>query len=533
MDDFDAELQQEIQAYQKTTQQKMAETKQNQSFLEKITSPNDPQPFSWTNVGVSTAIGAGLAVPTGVGVPLGAAGGFLSGIAGETARSVGASDLNTFGAEMFGGTVPALTKTVAKPLVKIVSYRAGRATDLIPDNAEQIALRKAKEKIYGKDTIDVIHTTENLDAVQQTLRNELFPNVLIPENKPVSTYLRESMYDKIKTLRTSQPDIVVESPIREASRGFSKQADTTTASGSTDIIPSSRGSEVVTTNRGTDVVTRKETTSVGQRNNTGVSNYQSQGSSEAFDTINVKGRPVLFSQSQEFKDLMTKDLKALYARDRISPKELASLHKIVRTDSSSMPDVVNTSTEDIINLIQNGGTFVREGVEQKKIPEEAQKLLRNRFNEFLERNLGTKEYNKLKEVEKLEFIAKARDTIPTLLDSKFRLGSDEYSRVLGFIKDSPEGKVDFNKALLQHLSSLKDEVQMKREFIRLRPAIAEAKVLSKEELAGLSAKINSFDKTVKAEKRLELLKQVIVTPLIGAASAETSSKLTPFKIFTL
>lgn len=474
MDDFDAELEREIASYQKTAQDKMKEAKQSETFLQRITNPNEPMPFDWSNVGVATGIGAALGGVTGVGTVAGAVGGAASGVAGEVSRALGGSDAATFGAELLGGTIPAMTKTIAKPLIKAISYRGGRVADMVPDSTEQIALQKAKEKLYGKDTIDVIHTTENSDAVQMSLRTELFPNAIIPENKSVSTYMRESMYEKIRGLRNTQ--------------------------------------KVEVTPQGNGVVP------YGQR---------------AGDTIEVKPDSQIFSKSPEFKDLMTKDIKALYERDRISKSELASLHKIVRTDSSADPVVVATSTEDIINLIQNGGTFVREGVEQKKIPEEAQKALRERFNQFLERNLGTQEYNKLKEVEKMEFVARARDTIPTLLDNKFRLGSNEYEKVLSFIKDSPEGKRDFSKALLQHISSLKDEAQMKREFIRLRPAIAESKVMSKEELASLSSKINAFDKTVKSEKRLELLKQTIISPLVGVAASESADKVNPVKIFSL
>lgn len=457
-----------------SVEQRAKDIAASESWWDKVNKPNAPQDFSWGNVAASTAIGGAVGLPLGIGVVPAAAGGFFSGLAGEAARVSGASDVTTIGSEMLGGSVPALTRTVAKPLVKIASYRAGRAADLVPDNAEQIAVRKAKERLYGKDTIDVIHTTENSDVLQQSLRTNMFPDVVIPEDKPVSAFMREEMYLKIKGLRNTQK---------------------------MEVTPQGNG------------VVR-----FGQR---------------AGDTIEVKPDSQIFSKSPEFKDLMEKDIKALYERDRISKTELASLHKIIRTDSSSDPTVVATSSEDIINLIQNGGTFVREGVEQKKIPEEAQKALRERFNQFLERNLGTKEYNKLKEVEKMEYIAKARDSIPTLLDSKFRLGSNEYDRVLSFIKDSPEGKRDFSHALLQHISSLKDEVQMKREFIRLRPAIAESKVMSKEELASLSAKINSFDKTVKSEKRADLIKQAIGALLVAPASSETADKLDVANIFTL
>jgi hypothetical protein len=446
-----------------------------QNWWESVNQPNPRQEFDWKNVAMSGAIGAGMGAPfAGIGVVGGGIAGLTSGLVGEVSRMAGGSDVQNFGAEMLGGTVPALTKTIAKPLVKIASYRAGRVSDLVPDNSEAIAIRKAKEKIYGKNTIDTIFTTENSDATQIALRNEYFPNLQVPQDTTVSKYMREQMYDKIKALRTQQ-DVKVTPP-------------------KAGVVP------------------------YGTR--TG-------------DTVEVVDAPQIFSQSAEFQALMMRDLKALYERDRISKKELNSLFKIIRTDNSKNPDVVATSTKDIVNLIQNGGSFVREGVEQKKIPEEAQKLLRERFNQYLERNLGSQEYNTLKAVEKAEGVARARDAIPTILDNKFRLGSNEYDTVLSFIKDSPEGKKDFVKAISQHLSSLKDEASMKREFIRLRPALADSKVLSKEELAGISAKINMFDKTAKREKNIDLLKQVILAPMIGVLSSESASKLNAFKIYSL
>lgn len=444
------------------------------SIDEYLTKPGEPRPFSGTNVGLGVAIGAPLAVASGVGVPLALGASALSSATGEYMRSRGSSEGSALAGEMISGGLPALGK-LAVPVVKAFRYGAGRLLETPTKTAEDKALLIAKQKMFGPDTFKVLSTTENSDATKAALAKEFnLPDIGADEK--VSSVLRKNLYEEIKGLTT--------------------KADYKVTPSKAGLVP------------------------YGTR---------------AGDTIEMTTTPTYFSKSPEFKELLD-DLQALKQRDRLSNKEFSSLMRIVSNDTSTNPKVAPEATKDLINLIQNGGTFVREGVEQKRISEEAQKALRERFNNYLERNLGEEKYNVLKQAEKQEFIAEARDAIPTLLDNKFKLPKDDVDRIASLVSQTPEGKLDFVNAFNQHLKSFDNFDQMKNEFIRLRPMIEKAGVLKREELVGISDKINKLPKAVKKERLKEMAYSLIMAPIAGTVGSETGQqvkKLNPFGAYTL
>lgn len=444
------------------------------SVGEYLTAPGQPRDFSGRNVGLGVAIGAPLAVASGVGVPLalGAAG--LSSLTGEYMRSRGSSEGAALSGEMLAGGVPALGK-IAVPVVKAFRYGAGRLLELPTRTAEDKALILAKQKMFGPDTFKVLSTTENSDAIKETLAKQ-YNIPAIGADEKVSGVLRKNLYDEVKGL-ASKPDYKV--------------------------TPSKAGLVPYGTRAG--------------------------------DTIEMTTTPTYFSKSPEFRELLD-DLQALKQRDRLSNKEYSSLVRIVSNDTSTNPKVAPEATKDLINLIQNGGMFVREGVEQKRISEEAQKALREKFNSYLERNLGAEKYNTLKEVEKQEFIAEARDALPTLVDNKFKLPKDDMDRISSLLSQSPEGKLEYTNALNQHLKSFDNFDAMKREFIRLRPNIEKTGLLKREQLVEISNKINNLPKAAQKERLKEMAYSIIMAPIAGSVGSEAGQqvkKLNPFGAYTL
>lgn len=246
-----------------------------------------------------------------------------------------------------------------------------------------------------------------------------------------------------------------------------------------------------------------------------------------------------FLKSDEFKGLM-EDLKDLRARDMLDGTSLKSLTTILGEEMSNRPNVREKASQDILNLIQNGGVYTvsKKGAEvetKTKINEATRAALKKRFDEYLERNMGSKAYSELKAVEAAEFAAQARDEIPLILQSNFKYGSPEMEAVLSSIKNSPEGKKDFAVAVMQHLRGFDDEAKILSEFSRLRPALKEAGVFSSEEISNIYKNIKSFEKVRDTATRINRVKNAVLFPLVGATSAEATNnkKANPLAAFSM
>ena len=257
-----------------------------------------------------------------------------------------------------------------------------------------------------------------------------------------------------------------------------------------------------------------------------------------------------FASSVDFKTL-TQDVQALKQRGLISPTETANLNRILKNQTSKVPGVAEKANQDIINLIQNGGSYTVEGETKKMISPDAQKALRESFNNYLESNTGKRTYDILKSAEEQEFISAARDSIPTILKSGFRGGKKEYIAALENIKKSPEGKSEFAKAVTQHISQLNESIDVKTgkiiqkeinpdkmisELARLKPAITRSGVMTDAQFATLENQIKALPQSISKEKRAALIKLLAQKTLSGAASAEGAkavSNINPLGVFSL
>ena len=243
-----------------------------------------------------------------------------------------------------------------------------------------------------------------------------------------------------------------------------------------------------------------------------------------------------FVKSTEYAELGD-EIAALRARKLISPNEEKNLEQILKNQLNTNPKIANTANKDILNLIQNGGTYTVEGETKAMISPDAQRVLRDQFNKYLERNAGGKGYNFLKNIEQQEFIAASRDSIPTIVATKFTKLDEPYKLALNNIAKSEEGKLEFAKALDQHFYQLGETVtvagkqvgkevspdKLMREFIRLRPAIEESGVMSRPQLEELTRRVSSIPSMVDKELSKKYLTDILRGAIIGAGASEVSS----------
>jgi len=490
--DFDKLLAQPTVA---PTVKDLAEKQKPVGFFENLVTSQPEQPFDWGNVLTSGAVGAGIGSlvagqTAGGGAVAGGIAGLSSGVASEVFRSKGAPPLVTFAAEAGGGIVPVSIAKLGSKAIGAVNYRAGRLADLaLNENkkftTEEIrATLRAKEQMFGKATFDGLYTSQHSDAEQYALKKEF--GLVGNETQKASDVARQDFYAKIKGLKDN---VEVTNP--EAG-----------------MVP------------------------YGTR---------------AGDTLTSK--PIVFADSPEFKELQA-DLIALRQRGGLSDKgDLAHITQVAGLEKSANPRITPFSTKDMLNLIQNGGIYTasKKGAEAEtktKITEASRKALESRFDEFLQRNVGDAAYSTLKGIERREFQAAAKDSVTTLVDSKFRMGSEAYEQSLNNLKRSPEGKALLMQAVNQHFLKFGQEQATKTgkivgmestpqkltaELHRLRPALVDSGILARSDFQAIQDKIKLLPKTIDSNKRNQIIATYLSRAMAGTAGAEVANASRDFQ----
>ena len=433
------------------------------SMWDIFTTPIQPQPFSVTDVLAQGAIGAGvggaLGAPTLVGAPAGAlTGGVLgltSGTAGEVSRAMGNTPATTLAAETIFGLGTQTLGIGAKAVSGLLPWKGRVLSKILPGQLEEKASKIVGEKMFGKDTYEILHTTDNSEAVQNALKAEIFgaDEVAFSQNigKKASTILRDNYYNTLKDLQTSNK---------------------------------------------------------------------------------------VFAKSPEYINLM-KDVAVLAKRTNISKTEIGNLRQILSNELSKDPAVAATSRQDVLNLLQNGGIYTvsKKGAEAEtktKIPEDARKALVNRFDQFLERSVGEKQYSVLKAAEKQEFIAEAKDTIPTLLDEQLRIGSPSVDNAIALIKQSPTGKQDVFNTYQQQIKSLDSPEAMLKYHRTNASKLRELGILDRKTSMEISDKIKAIPKGVSDIVLKQTLKNILIFPSAATIGAEVvgNDVINPLKVFS-
>jgi hypothetical protein len=452
-----------------------------------LVQPTAPELFSWKDVGTSTAMGVGLGATFG-GIPgaaIGGVTGFTSGVAGEIMGTTGASPLNRFTAELVAGGIPQITTNLAQRFG--TSIRTRNLAKLFKEpEIDQKANELAKTILFGNKQLPKGYTVENQDATQAALRKQFLGETddtlgNFAPGKKVSDILREKLYTGLQATRDITTRSVTRTPVVRDVMG----------------VPISGGQRVVSNNQNA------------------------------------------FIRSPEYK-LLLEDLEDLKESDELVGTSLKSLKTILNMELSTRPNVRENASQSILNLIQHGGVWElgKKGAEMEtrtKINEATRTVLKKRFDEYLERNMGSKAYSELKAAEAAEFVAAARDEIPMILQTDFKYGSPQMNSVLDSIKRSPEGKKDFATAVIQHIRSFDDPVKMKSELNRLRAALKEAEVLSPQEISNIYKNIEGFKGLRDKATLINRMKNTIIFPLIGVAGSESANqrKAAPLDVFSM
>ena len=238
-----------------------------------------------------------------------------------------------------------------------------------------------------------------------------------------------------------------------------------------------------------------------------------------------------FITSPEHKELI-KDLERLARSNEMTSAEKKALNNILKLEVSKDPIDQARFTDYLTNYIQNGGAFQVSSIDGKpqisqKINEKMQEVLRNRFDSYLERNLGEKAFSNLKSLEQQEFQAEALDLIPAFIKSKGTLDPKDYQKIIANVKNSPTVKQDFSKALLQHLSDKKFDTSDKllTEFRKYNKDLVNLGVFDRKQLQEFYTKLNNFSSKVDDKVKYDFITSILYTPLVSGASAEASGKM--------
>tara|TARA_R110000803_G_scaffold7555_4_gene24400 strand:- start:6 stop:1559 length:1554 start_codon:yes stop_codon:yes gene_type:complete len=458
------------------------------SFWDGVTENNRPEfdvEKSAKRLGISTAMGAGIGAisPDPMTTALGAAAGFTGGLSEEVGRAIGVSDLTRTGMGVVGSLGVELLPMAYRFLrtrltapTPIISGRVGMGgggggQEVISDRVQLATLNKMKTQLFGKKAFDISVEPKNVVDTQVRLHGELLgsPNI---SGESVSTILRQQLYDSLKTAKNSTTkSTVVVSPAKYDAFG--------------------------------KVVSPKQTKQVVDSN--------------------------IFIKSPEFKSLL-KDLFTLSKTPQRAP--MGDKRNLIKILKNELDPKVDDSAKTLLNLIQNGGVYTvsKKGgdAETKQlITEEMRAVLKTRFDDYLERTVGAKKYQQLKYAEKEEFIALAKDYIPELLNNKWRLGNPSYKAVIDTVKNNPETRVEYAKALNQHLLSLDSPKAIRSEFIRLNDSLKQAKILDSKKIRSMFNEINLLEKNFAKEKGLMQIKSLISTAITGAVSEETANIIVP------
>lgn len=476
-----AASQQDASLLSKFTQSKLPEelAQDISAWWQARTKPNVPEPFdlatSAKRVGTSTAMMAGLgSVLPGVGTLAGAASGAVGGVAGEVGRNLGMSDVGTFGLEMLGGEAPAIVEAGAKGISKVVSpisYRGGRAVGLFEsDRLRQESINQVKKNYFGKPAFDLDIIPENTEAFQIATKQSLG----IPETtkESVSNIFRQRYYENVQGLSGVKI--------------------------STEKVPASYDA------------------------------FRILKSPEKTKTITERTG---FITSPEHTELVDK-LNVLAKSNRMSPKEKSNLNNILKLEVDPDPEVRKLFVQELTNYIQNGGAFIEASIKgdaviKSKINKDMQGVLRETFDKYLERNLGSKEFAELKAIEKKEFEAQARDLIPSIISSKGTLPREDIDFILGNVKNSPIVKKEFSQAIMQRLSDPKLDTTAKllSEFRKYNKDLVTLGVFDRKGLQEFYTKLNKFDKAVDKQAVKNLIMSTLAIPVTTAEVTEGTAQV--------
>lgn len=447
------------------------------SLWESLNTPTAPQEWDWTNVGLSTAIGAGVgtAIAPGPGTVGGAVSGFASGMAGEMSRRSGNRPLYTFGLELFGGAGPAAGKMLLQKGVKslgvFLPYKGQKAVNLFASSTpEQKAIIAAKRASFGDDVFDGLYSTKHTDALNVVLREKLFKQgINVGENQKASDVFRETLFKDIfkRSSQGTAPELGIDS--------FTRSPEVTDLLLGQLIklqkVGDIKKHEVVHIKKILDSLVDTDATVRAMAPDKLINLIQSGGSYSGL----VKGEV-----QRKIGDPAQKALKEAFD---------AYLERVTGAKGYSV--LKNIEQQEFIALAQDSiPTIVDTGF-----------------------SFGTKAFSNA-----LDNIAQS----PT--------GKQE------FVKAINQHFANFGEAITQQGKTAGREISretLMKEFHRLRPAIEKSGVMSKEALIALREKLLRLPGQVKKQQWMNSAADLIKKATIGSMSAEMANQASDKPLFML
>lgn len=222
---------------------------------------------------------------------------------------------------------------------------------------------------------------------------------------------------------------------------------------------------------------------------------------------------ITFRNSPQYQQLMM-DLEGVNA-----PKAVKDgIKRIANLQGSSIPEAASSFEKNILNLIQQSkGDFKVQDLEKL-----SSELLRKHFNGFLEANTGVPYYNLLKKAEADDFVATARDSLPTLVANGFAK-NEATDFALKHIKRSKNGVEDLKLTVRSYLKNIPNDEQLLKQWNDLEYMLRETKAMPFEDIMSIKRQVNKArSMTGKAKVAATLIaKDALVTGL----STETSRKM--------
>lgn len=425
-----------------------------------VENPQNYYEFNPQNIGVAGAIGAGLSLIPAIGGPY----------------RVGRVGLE-LGKRILGGAASGAVSSAAGEY-----YKAGK-----PENFENDVTAMGIELAAGAaPTI-----TREVISRLPTAITSLFPGDTLTRyiGKPLKSLLGGE---------TESEFILKESKLGKTDAAFAKRVKPGT---STDVF--TRGNEEAQRRFLTQnniPFTQAETADNAVRNfvKTNIDDLFKQG----------KG----FSDSPQYQKLRA-DLAQSVKDGLVDPQELAIITKIAGNLQKSPLNADKFKTT-ILNLAQQSETT---GYKVYNLDKTAQKLLTNAMDDYFTANTGKPLYGLLKKVEEDKYIARARDSLPVLIQKGFT--GDKVEKALENLSKSKAGVEDFRKALGTYLKVI-PEKDLVSEFNRLEPIIKKTKVLPDQDLAKVNRSIAQYKSAgAKAGAVGAVILKDSILGLLGAESA--------------
>jgi len=361
----------------------------------------------WGSIGTQTLAGGVIgSVFPVLGTFGGATAGFTSAFAGEVSKLFGAPSAVQFGVELVGGELPAITKKLGTESVNLIGRTAVNKGNIW----------KSIKDSFSFDSKDA----QNIIKAKESIFGKDFVEASIASNSKNSITLQKLLKEELNI-----PNVDI-----KASTYY----------------------------RGKLLNTLEEYSQNGQK-------FMNSSSGKAlFDDF----------------DNLAKELG-------IPKSEFTQIKNILRNQLSDNPEVAKKAFNNMLNIMQSGSIKVgsKEGklVNVKVLKDEhhmaALESMKKRMDEFLQTGAEALSkgggprvnlYNKLKEIERLEYIAEVRDLIPTILGTKFDMGSDAFKRAVQTLSskgdDIPSmlmARDEFRKATMQHFKNLGETLFVKQD----------------------------------------------------------------------